>query len=354
MQETSAASTQAAPRWVQRYFKPGMEVAKLKNWEDRVAIIVEKAPEWDISTITGIPSWVQLTVERIIEHHKLDNIHQLWPNLQVFVTGGIAFEPYRKGFEQLLAHPLIYQDSYLASEGFIAFQSRPGTHAMKMLLNNGIFFEFIPFQAAHFQEDGLPTPAAPILTIDQVVEGQDYALVISTNAGAWRYLIGDTVRFTDVSRSEIIITGRTKHFLSICGEHLCVDNMNQAIRTLEVDLDVAIPEFSVIGVKQGGHFAHHWYIGCKDYPHLDPEAVRLLLDSALRQYNDDYAAERNAMLHAPLVTLLPPDAFYTWQKATGRQNGQSKIPRVMQQQQLADWQQFLLLENVPVRECQGT
>lgn len=338
--DLSGINAKQPPRWMRRFIKPGPDVARLKTWEERVKIISERAPKWDISVVSGIPSWVQLTLERIVADHGLDTIHDLWPNLQIFVSGGIAFEPYRKSFERLLAKPLIYQDSYLASEGFIAFQSRPGTHAMRLLLNNGIFFEFIPFNDDNFDDNGLPRPLAQVLTLDKVTTGVDYALLITTNAGAWRYLIGDTVRFTDLARSEIIITGRTKHFLSLCGEHLSVDNMNHAIQDIAQEMDIAIPEFTVGGVQEGTHFAHHWYIGCDHPETVDQQALATRLDAALKRYNDDYAAERSAMMRPPKVTLLPTQAFYDWQKDHGKFNGQSKIPRVLKGERWVQWCAF--------------
>lgn len=336
--DLSGINARNPPAWIKGYYRPGTNIAMLKNWDERTEAIARMAPKWDISTLTGIPSWVQLTLERIIEFHKLDNIHELWPNLQVFVTGGTAFEPYRKSFEELLARPLIYQDSYLASEGFIAFQSRPGTSAMRLQLNNGIFFEFVPFTEENFDEEGCLRPQARALSIGEVEEGIDYALLISTCAGAWRYLIGDTVRFTDKARSEIIITGRTKHFLSICGEHLSVDNMNQAISRVEDILNVKIKEFTVCGVKSGTHFAHKWYIGCQ--PLVDAGLLAKTLDEQLMLVNDDYAAERSAMLRAPEAVALAPEAFYDWQRHKGKMNGQSKFPRVMKGGQFAEWEAF--------------
>jgi hypothetical protein len=236
-------------------------------------------------------------------------------------------------------------DSYLASEGFVAFQSRPDTPAMKMVLDNGIFYEFVPFNDDNFDDEGMPKPGAQALTIEDVESGVDYALLLSSCAGAWRYLIGDTVRFTDVARQEIIISGRTKHFLSVCGEHLSVDNMNKAIMQVEQRLNLAISEFTVGGIKAGGHFGHHWYVGCQQPP-ADSRLFLQLLDQALMDVNDDYKAERSAMLDAPKVTFLPVQVFNDWQRERGRLNGQSKIPRVMKGSQLAGWQHFLEEKNI--------
>ena len=337
--DLSGINARKPPVWIRRYYRPGTRIARISNWDERTDAIARMAPKWDVGVLTGIPSWVQLTLERVIEYHGLNNIHEIWPNLQVFVSGGVAFEPYRKSFEALLAHPLIYQDSYLASEGFIAFQARPDTSSMRLLLNNGIFYEFVPFNEDNFDEEGQLRPQATALTIDEVEEGVDYALLLSTCAGAWRYLIGDTVRFTDKIRSEIRITGRTKHFLSICGEHLSVDNMNQAIRQTEDILNLRIKEFTVCGVKAGTHFAHRWYLGCE--PQMDNSVVAKVLDEQLKVVNDDYGAERGAMLAPPQVKVIEPGLFYEWQRHAGRMNGQSKFPRVMKEQQFTEWENFL-------------
>ena len=338
--DLSGINAKIPPLWLRKFYKPGTKVAKLQSWEERTAVIVKNAPNWDVSVLTGIPSWVQLTLEHILDFYKLDNIHQLWPNLSIFVTGGIAFDPYKNGFEQLLAQPLIYQDTYLASEGFIAFQDRPNTRAMRMLLNNGIFYEFVPFDEMNFDSTGQIKPTAEVLTVDEVEEGVNYALIISTCAGAWRYIIGDTIRFTDKARCEIIITGRTKHFLNACGEHLSVDNMNQAIKAVENGLAINIREFTVNAVKSGTHFAHQWYLGVENTG-IDPSSIANSLDEQLKLINDDYRAERGAMLQAPRVVVIPFKWFYDWQRSKGRMTGQSKIPRVMKDKAYIDWTDFV-------------
>ena len=337
--DLSGINASQPPVWIRRYYRPGTRIAKISDWDERTEAIAKMAPHWDVGVLTGLPSWVQLTLERVIEYHGLNHIHEIWPNLRIFVSGGIAFGPYRKSFEALLGHPLTYQDSYLASEGFVAFQARPGTSAMRLQLNNGIFFEFVPFNEDNFDEEGQLRPTATALTLDDVEEGQDYALLMSTCAGAWRYLIGDTIRFADKARSEILITGRTRHFLSICGEHLSVDNMNEAIRRTEDILNVNINEFTVSGVKADAHFAHRWYIGCT--PLIDTDTLSGVLDEQLMAVNDDYAAERSAMLRPPQVNAVDPRLFHEWQRHTGKMNGQSKFPRVMKGEQLAEWEAFV-------------
>ncbi len=336
--DLSGINASSLPFWLQPYYKPGTEIAAINNWDERIEEIARLAPQWDIGFIVGIPSWLQLMMERILEYHHLDNIHQLWPNLEVCVHGGVAFEPYRKGFEKLLARPLVYMDTYLASEGYIAYQTRPETRAMRLLLQNGIFYEFIPFNELNFDEFGQVRGQPRALSLEEVERGIDYALAISTCAGAWRYLIGDTVRFTDLERSEIIITGRTKHFLSICGEHLSVDNMNQGIQHVEEALGVNIREFTVAPVEEGARFAHQWYIGCE--PLADSQRVATLLDERLQEVNDDYRTERAALLGLK-VKVISPRLFYQWQEAHGKMGGQNKFPRVMRGKQFEEWERYV-------------
>ncbi|MCB0571952.1 MAG: GH3 auxin-responsive promoter family protein [Phaeodactylibacter sp.] len=336
--DLSGINANKVPFWLRPYYKPGAEIAAINSWEKRIAEIARLAPEWDVGFLVGIPSWLQLMMERILERHQLDNIHQIWPNLKVCVHGGIAFEPLKKGFEKLLARPLVYMDTYLASEGFIAFQDRPGTRGMRLLLQNGIFLEFIPFNEVNFDDDGHPRGEPRTYTLEEAEPGVDYALAISTCAGAWRYLIGDTVRFTDTGRAEVIISGRTKHFLSICGEHLSVDNMNQGIQAVEEKLGVNIREFTVGPVEEGRYYAHQWYIGCE--PLADSQAVREVLDQHLRKVNDDYRTERNSLLGIR-VTTVPTGIFYQWQQAKGKMGGQNKFPRVMKGALFAEWERFV-------------
>ncbi len=338
--DLSGINASKLPFWFRPFYKPGMEIARINDWNRRIEEIAKKAPEWDVAFIAGIPSWLQLTMEKVIEYHKVDTIHEVWPNLSVYAHGGIHFEPYRKSFERLLARPLIYMDTYLASEGFIAYQNRPDTTAMKLLLHNGIFLEFVPFNDENFDTQGNIRPQARVLHIEEVKANVNYALLLSTCAGAWRYLIGDTVKFTDLERSEILITGRTKHYLSICGEHLSVDNMNNAIQRVEAQLNIAIPEFTVAAVEEGSFFAHRWYLGCDPLPE-DAGAVARILDEALTQVNDDYGIERKSTLQSPQVRVLPPSAFFRWHEIRGKMGGQNKFPRVMKKELFTEWEAFV-------------
>lgn len=327
------------PFWFQHFYKPGKRISKERDWNTKLDEIVRKAPDWDIGVIVGVPAWLQILLERIIERYGLSHIHEIWPNLSIYVHGGVSFGPYEKGFRKLLGKPITYIETYLASEGFIAFQSRPDTQSMQMVVDNGLFFEFVPFNDRNFDANGEMVNEPETLTIGQVEEGKEYALLLSTCAGAWRYLIGDTIKFTDLASSEIIITGRTKHFLSICGEHLSQENMNRAIELVESDLNVGIREFTVAGVEYGSMFAHQWYLGTD--ADIDPELVRQAIDGHLKVLNDDYRVERIAAIKDVIVHLLPSQVFYDWMKMKGKEGGQHKFPRVLKGENLRSWEAFL-------------
>ena len=337
--DLSGITTGRLPIWFQRFYKPGKKISRSKNWGDKLDQIVEKAKSWDIGIIVGVPAWLQILIEKIIERYEVNNIHEIWPNLQIFVHGGVSFEPYKKGFERLLGKPLLYLETYLASEGFLAFQALPNRKSMRLVLNNGIFHEFVPFNDSNFDEEGNIKQDAETLKIDEIEEGKDYALLISTCAGAWRYLIGDVIRFVSKEESEIIISGRTKHFLSLCGEHLSVDNMNKAIELTAEEHDLNIREFTVLGIPHGSLFAHHWFVGSDTK--IKEGVLRKSIDKNLKLLNDDYAVERNHALKKVFVTVLPPALFYDWLKEQGKEGGQNKFPRVLKGEKASNWQEFL-------------
>lgn len=337
--DLSGITASQIPFWFQHFYKPGRKIAKISDWNDKLDEITENAAEWDIGFIVGVPAWIQILMEKIIAHYRVKTIHDVWPNLMVYAHGGVSFDPYRTGFEKLLARPIIYIETYLASEGFIAFQAMPNRRSMRMVLNNGIFYEFIPFNEQNFGADGEMTRQPETLTIDQVEEGKEYALLLSTCAGAWRYLIGDVIRFTSKAESEIVITGRTKHFLSLCGEHLSVDNMNKAVELVSKELNIAIKEFTVAGVPHGTLFAHQWYIGTNDL--VDETRLRDKIDEKLQLLNDDYRVERSAALQELHLKVLPTDAFYRWMKMKGKEGGQNKFPRVLKKALFLEWEEFV-------------
>ncbi len=336
--DLSGITTSKLPFWFQHFYKPGKKISRQKDWNSKLEEIVENATRWDIGIIVGVPAWCQLLIEKIIERYKLKNIHELWPNLSMYVHGGVSYEPYRKSFEALIGKPLIYIETYLASEGFIAFQHEKENRSMQLILNNGLFFEFVPFNDGNFNSDGELVRKPKTLTIGEVKEGEEYALLLSTCSGAWRYLIGDVVKFTNVARAEIVITGRTKHFLSMCGEHLSVDNMTKAIELVADELNIKVTEFTVAGIKHHSLFAHKWYIACDD--EVNTDSLRVLLDEKLKILNDDYRVERGSALKEIFVEVLPHKVFYNYMESKGKVGAQIKFPRVMKKAQFEDWEEF--------------
>jgi hypothetical protein len=333
------------PFWFQGLglYKPGKKIAQEKDWGKKIEEIVQNAPNWDIGFIVGVPAWLQLCIEKIIERYQLKNIHELWPNLAFYVHGGVAMEPYKKGFERLMGKPITYIETYLASEGFLAYQSRQDTKGMQLVLNNNIFFEFVPFDDTNFDSEGNMINAPETRMIHEIEENVDYAVLISTNAGTWRYAIGDTVRLVNKEKNEIIITGRTKHFLSLVGEHLSVDNMNKAIELVSDELNLYIPEFTVTGIPYEGFFAHEWFIATNDS--VDPVMVADKIDATLRMLNDDYDVERKHALKAVRVNILPENTFMDFMEQKGKVGGQHKFPRVLKGAMLEEWTAFLKKNN---------
>ena len=337
--DLSGITVKRSPFWFQPFYKPGKKIAREKDWNKKLEEIVEKAPQWDIGFLIGVPAWIQMCMEMVIARYQLKNIHEIWPNLSVFVHGGVHFEPYKKGFEKLLGKPITYIETYLASEGFIAYQDSQYAKGMRLVTNEHLFLEFVPFNEQNFTANGDLVNSPEALMIHEVEEGKDYALLISTSAGAWRYLIGDTVRFVHKENCEIIITGRTKHFLSLVGEHLSVDNMNRAIQVAAEKLNISIPEFTVAGEPSGSFFAHHWYVATNDP--VDPGVLGKLIDDTLKELNDDYAVERKSALKEVRLDVLSEKRFLDFMQSQGKVGGQHKFPRVLKGAMLEKWQAFL-------------
>ncbi len=337
--DLSGITTGNIPFWFQVFYKPGRRISKERDWSVKLDEIVRNAPNWDIGVIVGVPAWLQILLERIVEKYQLKTIHDIWPNLSIYVHGGVSLAPYVKGFERLLARPLTYMETYLASEGFIAYQKRPHVNSMQLSLDTGLFFEFVPFNESNFKYDGNLVKNPTAITLQDVEEDKEYALLISSNAGAWRYLIGDTIKFTSKKLNEIRITGRTKHYLSLCGEHLSQENMNRAVEIMSSNLNIEIREFTVAGIKHGSMFAHKWFLGTDDM--LDPEVARDMIDANLKILNDDYRVERIAAIKEVIVEVLPSKVFYQWLKENGKEGAQIKFPRVIKAKQIEDWEAFI-------------
>ncbi len=337
--EISGISAANIPVWFRPYYKPGVEIASLNDWDEKVRRIAEEAPNWDIGSLSGIPSWIEMMLKEVIAHNKLNTIHDIWPNLAVYTTGGVAFEPYRKSFETLLARPLIYIDTYLTSEGYLATQKRPDTTSMALLVGNGIFFEFVPFTDGNLDENGCVKPDAPVLTLAETEENTDYVLLISTVSGAWRYMIGDTVMITDRQRAEIRITGRTKHYLNVVGEQLSVQQMNAAMQTMQQRFDIEIPEFVVSAVRKNGEYINKWFVGTNR--RADGVLFAEALDTELRANNKNYNVARTKALKGVEVEVIPMAHFYRWSEEYKKLGGQAKIPRVMKEEDFREFEQYV-------------
>jgi hypothetical protein len=342
--DMSGISAKNMPRWMSSLlYKPGQRISKRPKWEDRIKLIVEKANQWDVGIVCGVPAWVQIVLERVIKHYGVKNIHEIWPNLSVYIHGGVSVEPYRESFKPIWGKPVTFIETYMASEGSFGFQARPG-EGIKLVLNVGVFYEFIPFTSDNFDDEGNPKPNPEIYTIHQVQEGVEYAVALSTCSGAWRYLIGDVLRFTNAAEHEIAIVGRTKQFLSLCGEHLSVDNMNKAIEMVSKKLNITIKEFAVAGLKYDNLFAHQWFIGC-DNPNVNLEELKSELDKSLCTLNDDYEVERTSALKEIFVTVIPGSYFIDYLREKGKEGAMSKFPRVLKGAKLKDWEAFLESKN---------
>lgn len=337
--DLSGITAKTIPFWFQKYYKPGKKISKLNDWDYKLKEIVKNAPKWDIVLIAGVPAWIQIVLEKIIEEYKLNNIHDLWPDLTFFIHSGVSIAPYVKSFEKIFGKPVHYRESYFASEGFIASAIDPKNAEMTMLYEGGNFYEFIPFNEQNFSPEGNLLPSAKAIWVDQVQENENYAILLSTNGGSWRYLIGDTIMFTNIAKHEIKITGRTKHYLSVAGEHLSLDNMSRAIELTQDELNIIINEFTVFAERHHSMFAHHWYIGSDQI--IDNKVVSQCIDKHLATLNDDYRVERLEAIRDVMVDIIPEKAFYQYMEWKGKLGSANKFPRVLKGDRIDEWKAFL-------------
>jgi hypothetical protein len=331
------------PIWFNHFYKPGKKIASEKDWNEKLELIVKSARDWDIGVIAGVPAWVQILIERIIKYYGVSNIHEIWPNFIFYIHGGVHFEPYKESFNKLLGQPVYFQNTYLASEGYFAYQNGAKSEYMELVIHQGTFYEFISFNDTNFNHDGSLKDNPSVLLLGDVEINIDYAMVISTNGGAWRYIIGDTIKFKSLDKYEIVISGRVKHYISLCGEHLSVENMNDAIKYVAEKFSISIKEYTVAGFSSGEIFAHKWFIGSDDV--VDEQLLKLALDDKLKELNDDYKTERMFALTNVVLKVLPTKMFYGWMKQIGKEGGQHKFPRVLNKDRLVDWEQYLTVKS---------
>lgn len=331
--DVSAVLLQNLPTWAQFIRTPSLETALMGDWEDKIEKMAHETVDANVTHISGVPTWTVLLLQRILELEKKRSILEIWPNLEVFFHGAVNFTPYRSLFDSLIpGGRMRYWDTYNASEGFFGIQDQSTSDDLLLMLDYGIFYEFLPVE-------NIGDPRAKALRLGEVELDKQYAMIISTNAGLWRYNLGDTIRFTSKSPFRIKITGRTKHFINAFGEEVVVENAEAAITTACEENNAVINNFTVAPVylevgKRGGH---EWIIEFRREPeNLDQFATSL--DTALRKINSDYDAKRagNLALLPPKLHSVEQGTFYNWMKRRGKLGGQNKVPRLSNSREYLD------------------
>ncbi len=323
--DVSAVIMKNLPFWAQMTRTPSLETALMENWDEKVKKMAKETASENVTNITGIPTYTIVLIEEILKNTGASNILEVWPNLELFVHGAVAFTPYRELFKKLIPNPAMrYLETYNATEGFFGIQDRPGSDDMLLMLDYGVFYEFIPME--HYHDD-----VPKVIGLEEVEIGKNYAVVISTNAGLWRYVIGDTVKFTTLAPYRIKISGRTKHFINAFGEEVVIENAEQAIARACEATRATVTNFTA-----GPHYfgesekaRHEWIIEFAQEPE-SLDQFRKILDDTLREVNSDYDAKRNKdlALVEPIVHNVPKETFYKWMKKRGKLGGQNKVPRL--------------------------
>ena len=331
--DVSAVLMKNLPPWAQFIRTPSLEVALMTNWEEKIDKLAFETSKVDVRHISGVPTWTVLLLQRIMELEKKSSILEVWPNLEVFFHGAVAFGPYRNLFKSLApGNQMRYWETYNASEGFFGIQDRKDSEDLLLMLDYGVYYEFMAVE-----ELGKEYPH--VINLSEVEIGKNYAMIITTNAGLWRYNIGDTVKFTSISPHRIKISGRTKHFINAFGEEVIIENAEAAISQACELTGAVINNFTAGPVyleksKRGGH---EWIIEFKKEPH-SLEEFATILDDTLRKINSDYDAKRmhNMALIAPKIHSVAEGTFYNWMKKMGKLGGQNKVPRLSNSRELLE------------------
>jgi len=331
--DLSAILLENTPFWSDFYRTPPTEVALIEEFEEKVGKIIEQSLGENVTSLAGVPSWYLVLLRRVLATTGKKNILEVWPNLEVFIHGGIKFDPYREQYLRIIpSDTMHYMETYNASEGFFAIQDDPERDDMLLMLDYGIYYEFVPMD--HYSEENPET-----LSLEEVETGENYALVISTNGGLWRYIIGDTIRFTSKNPFKIKITGRTKHFINAFGEEVIVDNAEEALKVACQRTNANIREYTAgpIFMGENNKGAHQWIIEFDKEPD-DPEHFISVLDGTLKTLNSDYEAKRHRSitLERPHMIVAPRGLFYEWMKQRGKMGGQNKIPRLSNDRKYLD------------------
>lgn len=331
--DLSAILIQNMPYWAQFIRTPDLSVALMNEWESKIDKIAKITSREDVTSISGVPSWTLLLLKHILEQTGKNNIRDVWPNLEVFMHGGISFIPYAEQYKKIMGpQPINYLQTYNASEGFFGIQDRNHADDMLLMLDYGIFYEFLP-------AEWLDAAEPKTLSLDEVQLGKNYALIISTNAGLWRYKIGDTIKFTSLNPYRIKITGRTRSFINAFGEELMIDNADKAFDITCKKTGAIISEYTAAPVfysdKASG--AHEWLIEFATPPE-NIEYFGEVFDNALKSLNSDYEAKRyhDMILSPPIIRILKHGTFYKWLKHKGKLGGQHKVPRLANERKYVD------------------
>jgi hypothetical protein len=331
--DVSAVIMQNLPPWAQFIRTPSLETALMNNWEEKIQKMAFETVQENVTHIAGVPTWTILLLQHILATEKQKSIFDIWPNLEVFFHGAVAFKPYRKLFSSLIPnHKMRYWETYNASEGFFGIQDQTDSEELLLMLDYGIFYEFIPVEE-------LDKEYPKAVTLNGVQVGKNYAMIITTNAGLWRYSIGDTIKFTSTSPFRIKISGRTKHFMNAFGEEVIIENAELAITRACEATGAVIDNFTAAPIyfDQGKKGGHEWIIEFVVKPSSMIE-FNAVLDETLRKINSDYDAKRahNLALIAPRVHSVEGGTFYNWMKRRGKLGGQNKVPRLSNSREFVD------------------
>ena len=341
--DLSAVLIENVSAFVNHFRVPSKDIALLSDFEKKRDLIARATLHENVTSLSGVPSWMMSVLDRILEISGKKHISDVWPNLEVFFHGGVAFTPYRKQYQQLIPKPdMHYMETYNASEGFFGLQTDLGDRAMTLMIDYGVFYEFIPME-------DLEKEHPRVVPLWAVETGKNYAMVISTSAGLWRYLIGDTVKFTSVAPYKFIISGRTKSFINAFGEELIVDNAERALATVCARTGAEVEEYTAAPVfmDQRGKCRHQWVIEFRRTPPSLTEFARLL-DEALQQLNSDYEAKRYKDITLQQLEVVPArrGLFADWLRCQGKLGGQHKVPRLSNTRDIIE--QVLALNSLTV------
>ena len=323
--DLSAILIDNMPFWAEYSSTPNNEVSLMADWELKMQAIVDQTIQENVTSLAGVPSWMLVLLNNVLESTGKSNLFEIWPNLEVYFHGGVNFDPYIEQYNAILPKDNFrYYEIYNASEGFFAIQDRNANKELLLMLDYGIFYEFIPM-------DTYGSASEKIIPLEQVQVAKNYAIVITTNAGLWRYKIGDTVRFTSISPFRIKVTGRTKHHINVFGEELIIENAEMALKQASKHTQCEIMDYTAAPIFMEGREkgAHEWIIEFKTPP-KDLSLFTKSLDSALMDVNSDYQAKRfnNITLNMPKVHVARQRLFYDWLKQKNKLGGQHKVPRL--------------------------